>query len=64
MEGKFVYVFTKSDSESLIGMGFSPLHCNEERGIYVFLNKTRLDFCEAQALNKVLYVVTDTLTFS
>ena len=64
MEGKFIYVFSEGDKDSLLCMGFSLLHCDVDRGIYVFLNRGRLDFCEAQVLNKVPYVVTDTLTFS
>lgn len=55
----FIYVFSEEGRDRLLSLQYEMLKCDEEKHIFVFLNKERQDFsCEA-----FKFALSDTLTF-
>lgn len=55
----FIYVFDEEGRDRLLSLQYEMLKCDNEKRIYVFLNKERQDF----AANEFRYALSDTLTF-
>lgn len=57
--GKFIYVFSKDTRDFLIDSGYSMLKSDEEKDIYIFVNKNELVFSSTN----IVCAFSDTLTF-
>jgi len=55
----FIYVFDVDARDTLLSMKYELLKSDDDKKIYVFVNKDRRDFSCA----KTGYVLSDTLTF-
>lgn len=55
----FIYVFTKSDRDRLLSLGFTILKANENTDIYVFVNDGQQKF----TVDDMRFALSDTLTF-
>lgn len=55
----FIYVFDEEGRDRLLSLQYEMLKCDNEKRIYVFLNKERQDF----ANNDFKFALSDTLTF-
>ena len=56
--GKFIYVFTTEDRDSLVRNGFILLSSDERNKVYIFAARNDMSFC----LTNVEHVETDSLT--
>lgn len=55
----FIYVFNEEGRDQLLALQYEMLKCDNEKRIYVFLNKERQDFSN----NDFKFALSDTLTF-
>ena len=55
----FIYVFTKSDRDRLLSLGFTILKADESTDIYVFVNNGQQKF----TVDDMKFALSDTLTF-
>ena len=55
----FIYVFSTEGRDKLLSMQYEMLKCDEDRHIFVFLNKGRMDF----SCSDFKFALSDTLTF-
>lgn len=55
----FIYVFDEEGRDRLLSLQYEMLKCDNEKRIYVFLNKERQDFSN----NDFKFALSDTLTF-
>ena len=55
----FIYVFTKSDRDRLLSLGFTILKADENTDIYVFVNDGQQKF----TVDDMRFALSDTLTF-
>ena len=55
----FIYVFNEEGRDQLLALQYEMLKCDNEKCIYVFLNKERQDFSN----NDFKFALSDTLTF-
>lgn len=57
--GAFIYVFSDRGRDELLALQYELLRCDEERHIFVFLNKEQRYFTDGN----FPYALSDTLTF-
>lgn len=55
----FIYVFSEESKDALLLMKYELLKSDEQKHIYIFINKDRRDFACAD----ISYALSDTLTF-
>lgn len=55
----FIYTFSKEGRDHLLALQYEMLKCDDERGVYVFLNKE----CRNFTTSEFKYALSDTLTF-
>ena len=55
----FIYVFTKSDRDRSLSLGFTILKVDESTDIYVFVNNGQQKF----TVDDMKFALSDTLTF-
>lgn len=55
----FIYVFTESDRDRLLSLGFTILKADESTDIYVFVNNGQQKF----TVDDMKFALSDTLTF-
>lgn len=68
MRPKFVYILSEKDKETLLGFGYSMIHADKYRSIFVFENNPSLNsYLQNQSCDDsekaIAYVMTDVLTF-
>lgn len=56
---KFIYVFDSAEKEKLLAAGFVLLKEDNDKGIYIFLASSEIEF----ALNGTSHILTNVLTF-
>lgn len=57
--GKFIYVFSKEDRDTLLSLGYQLMINNETASTYVFVNKNQMVFEDL----KIKFAVSDSLSF-
>lgn len=57
---KFIYVFSKDAKDSLLKLGFKLMKSDEERGLFIFMNKDDASF---YSIADYSFVESDILTF-
>ncbi len=55
----FIYVFSEMGRDKLLSLQYKILKCDENKSVYIFLNKEHQDF----SCNDFKFALSDTLTF-